>query len=172
MRIGNKLYWYEMGRTGRTGKPQSCRESQRPLLRPGPFLIVQLMVNETRTQATRWESHTDFPWGHRFMPGTKTLARAFLLLLLPQAKILDTRGARADSKVDLGSRGSHGVNGCPGPGFDVKLQSWPWKRLPRRVSPTVGIAQPRGAAEPGAALLESSTGRSRSWSLAQTPASP
>lgn len=131
MRIGNKLYWYEMGRTGRTGKPQSCKESQRPLLRPGPFLIIQLMVNETWPQAIRWESHTDFPWGHRFMPGSKTLARAFLLLLLPQARILDTKAACADSKVDLGSCGSHGVNGCPGSGFDVKLQSWPWKLLLR-----------------------------------------
>lgn len=56
------------------------------------------------------------------------------------------RAAYADSKVDLGSRGSRGVNGCPSSGFDVKLQPWPWKRVLRRVSPAAGIAQARGAA--------------------------
>lgn len=28
MGTGNKMYWYKMGRTERTGKPQSCKQSQ------------------------------------------------------------------------------------------------------------------------------------------------
>lgn len=91
-----------------------------------------------------------FPGDNISWPESETLAKAFLLLLLlhllPQARILGARAAYADSKVNSGSRGSHGVNGCPGSGFDVRLQPWPWKRVLRRVSPTAGIAQPRGAA--------------------------
>lgn len=65
-----------------------------------------------------------------------------------------TRVADADSKVESGSHGSHGINGCPSWGFDVKLQPWPWKRVLRRVSPAAGIAQAWGAADAELSLVQ------------------
>lgn len=37
------------------------------------------------------------------------------------------RAVYADSEVERDSCGSHGVNGCPGSNFDVKLQLLPFE---------------------------------------------
>lgn len=60
-----------------------------------------------------------------------------------------TRAAYGDSKVELGSRGSHGVNGCPCSQFDaaaLALQAGAEEFPPLWLSPNPGAQQPRSRA--------------------------
>lgn len=134
------------------------------------------MANEPWPQAARWNLTVIFTGDSFSCHSLKLLLKSFSFAYHPKERSWTpgTRAAYGDSKVELGSRGSHGVNGCPCSQFDaaaLALQAGAEKSSPHcGYRPTLGLSSP--GAEPGAALLESSTGFPGSWTLARATASP